>query len=538
MVPVLSGLLSFAQAPKWNRAQSMSNAILTRSAVDTSGNIYRAGDFRDPSITVGSGTFINKGISSLLVAKYDSAGTVLWAISAGGNKSIDCRGITVSSSGDIYVTGSFNDTVVFDNSVILISNGTYDIYLAKYDAAGNFIWAKSAGGSLGDFSASVATDAGDNVYLTGEFKSSTIVFGSTTLSNPGSNYNMFFVKYGPSGNVIWARSSAGNSYASGSSVKADNNGNMYVTGVFGTSIIFGPDTLLSNGSNDIFLAKYDTDGTPVWGFGAGGPDNEGGEGLEIDAGGNIYVTGSFYSLSINFGTFVLTNKGLNNNADLIISKFDAAGNIEWVKNTGGPGTEGGDNLALDAAGNLYVAGTAYLTKALLFGNESLQQKGGFDGILLVYEAATGNELWGKIVGGSSHENAFGICADKNRNVYLSGFFTSPTLGFDGIVLNNSGKTDSFFARLWNSFGVPTGISDQSRKAVSVYPNPSAGHFRITVPQGSERIQILNSLGQYVTSMDVRGVTVKEFDLEQPGIYFIHITGNFIPGVISKLTVIK
>ncbi|MEK6616208.1 MAG: hypothetical protein AABZ32_08880, partial [Bacteroidota bacterium] len=114
--------------------------------------------------------------------------------------------------------------------------------------APNYLWAKSAGGTSNDYATSVTADASGNIIAAGSFVSPTITFGSTTLTNAGS-VDMFFVKYDPSGNVLWAKSAGGTSYDEATSVTADASGNIIAAGLFvSPTITFGSTTLTNAGS--------------------------------------------------------------------------------------------------------------------------------------------------------------------------------------------------------------------------------------------------------------------------------------------------
>src|SRR5665213_1058349 len=100
------------------------------------------------------------------------------------------------------------------------------MFIAKYDPNGNVLWAKSAGGMSYEETWSVATDDSGNVFVAGDFASSSITFGAITFNSPG----MFLVKYNANGTVQWAEGGTG---AIGYSVMSDGSGNSYVTGSFG-----------------------------------------------------------------------------------------------------------------------------------------------------------------------------------------------------------------------------------------------------------------------------------------------------------------
>jgi len=299
---------------------------------DDSGNVYITGEFDGNSIIFGNDTLILAGWQDIFIAKYDENGNVLWAKSGkGGNSNSNSFSVATDASNNVYITGDFGGTITF-GSISLTYAGYSDFFLVKYDSNGNVIWAKKAGGGNFDIGFCAATDANGDVYVTGLFASSSITFGSITLTKVGIWNNMFLVKYDSNGNVLWAKKPGQNYNDYGSSVATDANGNAYVTGHFVSSIILGLDTLTGNGGAEVFIAKYDANGNTIWAKSAGGSKNDSGRGVTIDANGNIYVAGEFGSTSMYFDNDSLVNAGGNTNncssssgcKDMFIAKLDTS----------------------------------------------------------------------------------------------------------------------------------------------------------------------------------------------------------------------
>jgi len=198
-----------------------------------------------------------------------------------------------------------------------------------FSQAPNWLWAKSAGGISSDRGTDIATDASGNVLVTGDFSSSSAIFGTTTLANAGG-YDMFIAKYDGSGNVLWAKREGGTSDDRGNGITTDASGNVLVTGNFKSdSMTFGATVLINLNPffSDLFIAKYDTGGNILWAKSAGGTHEDVGNSIITDAGGNVFVAGWFRD-SISFGTITLTGAGV----DFFVVKYDAGGNVLWAKN--------------------------------------------------------------------------------------------------------------------------------------------------------------------------------------------------------------
>jgi hypothetical protein len=176
--------------------------------------------------------------------------------------------------------------------------------------------------------------------VTGSFASSSITFGTFTLSNAKSGYyDMFIVKYDADGNVKWVIKAGGNSRDEGRGITTQSSAgieNVFVTGGFAsTSITFGSNISLTNShkSIDIFIVKYNATGIAQWAKSAGGTNVDIGEGIATDGSGNVFVTGYFDSSSITFGTIPLSNKSVY--ANMFIAKYAANGNVSWAKSVSG-----------------------------------------------------------------------------------------------------------------------------------------------------------------------------------------------------------
>jgi hypothetical protein len=348
-------------------------------SVDNSGNFYVAGAFKSSSITFGSTTLTNSNppYGELFIVKYDSNGNVLWAQKGANSTSSDgISSVSVDSTGNVYATGHFQSTSITFGSTTLTNNNApnQDVFIVKYDASGNVLWAKSFGGTSNEIGNTLATDASGNLFISGIFASSSITIGSTTLTNAYSGTNdAFFAKYDASGNVLWAKSAGSSADDYSVSVSVDNSGNSFIAGAFkSSSITFGSTTLTNSNPpyGELFIVKYDSNGNVLWAQkGANSTSSDGISSVSVDSTGNVYATGHFQSTSITFGSTTLTNNNASNQ-DVFIVKYDASGNVLWAKSFGGTSNEIGNTLATDASGNLFIGGL-FSSSSIAIGSTTL-----------------------------------------------------------------------------------------------------------------------------------------------------------------------
>jgi hypothetical protein len=461
------GFSANAQSWLWAKSAGGANNEYGQSTcTDANNNVLTTGIFQTPTIVFGTATLTNAGNGAdVFVVKHNAAGNVLWARSIGGANSPDNgSGIATDPSGNVLITGAFQSPTLTIGSATLINSGNWDIFIAKYDASGNFLWARSSGGYFSDMGQSVSTDASGNVLLTGHFSSSTIAFGSTTLTNSGSGYDIYLVKFDASGNTLWARSAVGTSFDYGQGVSTDASGNVVLTGFFQSpTLTFGTATLTcAGGGYDLFVAKYSASGNVLWAQSAGGSSSDLAQSISTDASGNILVTGYFNSATFIYGSSTLTSSGLTN---IFVLKYDAAGNAVWAKSSAGSlYDDGGYGIATDASSNVYVTGS-FQSPTVSFGTATLTNAGSGSDIFIVKYNAAGNLVWAKSAGGTTVDYGQSIAIDANGDVLVSGYFDN-TLSLGTITLTNGGGNDLFIAKLIQCASPPpptniTGVANQS-----------------------------------------------------------------------------
>ena len=252
------------------------------------------------------------------IAKYDTAGNEIWRVHEKESSHSGGRSVAVDNFGNILNTGYFKDTVTFGDTT-LISKGNRDIYYSKYDLAGNLIWVKQAGGVDFDVGHSIATDHDNNIYVTGNFRDTTVV-EDTILISRGIN-DIFLLKLDPDGNRKWVKQFGDSGSDQGRYIFIDTSDNLYLIGYFQDTVSLGDTILISNSTDYVasnaFIAKLSSEGEFLWIKQIGSYWDIIGE-LNVDANGNVYTTGSIQGATVYLDDIVLPPVG---NADLFIAKI-------------------------------------------------------------------------------------------------------------------------------------------------------------------------------------------------------------------------
>jgi hypothetical protein len=374
-------------------------------------------------------------LTVLLIPVLGISQNWVWAKKAGGNSYDEGNAIAVDQNGNSYITGTFQDTAYF-GATMLVSSGDNDVYVAKLDPSGNFLWAKKGGGQFSDGSKAICLDNNGNIYIAGFYNAAAITFGSITL--PAATWDdIFLVKYDNSGNVLWAVKAGGsqNDYAYG--LVADGAGNVFMTGSFQTTASFGSNVVSSSGWGDIFVAKYNgSNGTCTWAVKGGGNGDDNGKAITL-GGSDIYITG-FFRNTATFGT--LPTVSSSGNEDVFVAKLDGNGNWSWVRKGGGTQKDNGLAVVADGAGACYATG--FYDGNATFGSANLTGAGVQDMFLVKYDAS-GNQVYAVTYGGWGNDGGYGIVRDGIGDLLIAGNFEGTANFGPNNTLQVAGISDFF-----------------------------------------------------------------------------------------------
>lgn len=250
-------------------------------------------------------TFTSYNSPDGLLVSVDSAGSFSWANQLIGSIGRVLTGVCVDSNNGIYVAGHFDNQIVLGPATNFTSSGLGHLFLAKYDNVGQLQWAQKMGSNNVDVISAITADNLNNVVICGSYGNigsgrgtSSAAFGNVVLHTLGNDgfADGFVAKYNSTGNQQWVKPFQGPAYEGAFALCTSRTGDIFISGSATYGSTFGPFTIaVGNGSDDGFVAKYNSQGNEQWvvGFGGPYPDYDAGTALACDDQGHVYVAGSY-----------------------------------------------------------------------------------------------------------------------------------------------------------------------------------------------------------------------------------------------------
>lgn len=322
----------------------------------------------------------------------------------------------------------------------------------------NFNWSRRAAGTtVAASSDAITVDAPGNSYVTGWFKG-TITFPSGPSFTSAGGPDIFVAKYGPNGNFLWAQQAKGLFNDWGYAISVDNAGNAYVTGIVGGGTVqFSSTQSITAGSDDMFIAKYNTNGVLQWVLRCGGPGLQYGKGIAVHSSSNtFYVTGVFENTTL-FNTTSGSPVSLTSNGygDIFVAYYNTNGVLQWVKRAGGIDPDYGYAITVDLQRNAYVTGTYGST--FTWGTTPMPSAA-FDTYITKYNP-NGNVGWVRRIYGPNQDAGMSISSSIHTDsVYVVGNyygtlnFSNSSISLSGVGNNSPGNNLEMFIARYSTHG--------------------------------------------------------------------------------------
>ena len=383
------------------------------------------------------------GNSDVFIAKIDTNGNWIWAVDAGSGGSDYGVGITAMPDNSALIIGTYNGPMTFFNSNTTVStltlknpvNSSVDVFIAKIDSNGSWVWAADAGSTSTD-QGFIITAMGDNTALVSGVYSAAMTFfnsngiaSAVSLNAPVGITDIFIAKISDAGNWIWAVDVGdvtvinGGAYGMNITALADNGA--LVVGAYTAAMTFNTSSVNLKppvSAVDVFIAKIDVNGNWVWAVDAGSISSSTNNGASITAlaDGTALVTGNYIGSMIffNSNTMVSTltlKTPVNGSYDVFIAKIDTNGNWIWAVDAGSNLADGGVNITAFSDNTALVTG--YYTGSMTFFNSNTTVStltlktpvGGIDAFLAKIDG-NGNWIWAVDAGSSSTDAGWSIAA--------------------------------------------------------------------------------------------------------------------------------
>ncbi|MEQ8908016.1 MAG: T9SS type A sorting domain-containing protein [Vicingaceae bacterium] len=493
-------------------------------------DVISTGSFRQTVDFDPSNSQVNRssnGSDDIFVCSYSAANVLNWVYTVGGGQEDFGRALSIDANGNIYVGGWFEDSLDFDpsptSSFILHSNGSSDAFLLKLDANGNFIWAKSFGGSGEDVILDMEFHPNGTVVTCGRFANS-VDFdpngNNTSMVNSNKPRNSFISAFDVNGNLSWYKTYLTQTNSQGayraSALAVSKNGNILVGGAFGGTVTFDnsgtfPFNLTASAGMDCYLASYDQFGNFNQAVKWGGTSESVVSGAATDENNNIYLSGYFYSNAYFDPGNTNNRQGSNGSRDIYVSSLDANLNFRWVRTGGALSAEAALDICTDANSNVYATGYFYSSfdaTPAAPNPTMINNQGAGDFFILSYDSS-GTFNQATFNGGTSDDISIAIDTRGPNEVLIGGNFRN-TVNFNptggNATVSSNGAQDFFIQSVNFCF--------ESRDSVDAFGcqffvSPSgklynaSGLYKDTIPNaaGCDSIITINlSLNQLGTSI--------------------------------------
>jgi len=421
-----------AQKFSWARNSGIASAVASKTIFDAKGNNYTAGSFQWINGRIGSFTMNDWG---LFVVKTDKHGTIKWVKFGPGSFDVNAVGLAVDSKENTYVSGVFSYTMDLGDTV-LNAGSEGSMFLVKYDSSGNFQWAKTPHKTASTFfSGYVAVDRNDNIYLSGQYIFNVILGNNVTaIGSHNTHYpstDMFVAKFDQNGSAQWAVSISSSEDDENRGLKIGSDQNIYVIGKTSTTDVVINGISYQNDKGPSFLMRCDSNGQNI-------------KFLPIEADVTDFSV-------LDSREIVLT--GIGNNPGLgttdytgnFVTKLSPDWTLEWTKHI--DAATAWSSAVATLGSDIYVGcnfGINLAADTIHFSTIS-----GVTDIALLKLNETGYAQWGKQLSDGAASYVYSLDAINKNQIAISGAFATSggtrVLNLDGITLiNDTGNSSSAF----------------------------------------------------------------------------------------------
>lgn len=394
--------------------------------------------------------YINLILLAILLQNYALSQGCQWAQKVSNAHSELNESAIANFSDGAYIVAGYapnNDSLKFNNGVVIKDIQAGDLYLAAYSSEGNCRWVKIITSPNFNSRLFLRIDSDRNIYFAGNFRTSVIRFSpNVELYSSNENYNEGFIaKYDYNGECAWAKRIGGAGNDLIHAFELDSEKNIYIAGSFMSyALNFGDNIQLKlKGWSDAFFVKVDSTGAVLAANRIGDIDLEEARAIAFDDSANIYIAGVYVSDSLKMSeNEIIRNNGLR---DVFLAKYSPEGAFKWIRGFGGSKADYVSSIACAKNGEIYLTGN-YQSEAIKLNDNIIISNGGYSDSYIIKYAAEAEPLWAKNIDGDKDEiskdikignNALFICGNSN-SVYSN--FSS------NVYIASKGEFDGFIAK--------------------------------------------------------------------------------------------
>jgi hypothetical protein len=526
--------ISQAQVWKWANSLGSANTSTTVKTIKpyTNSTILLCGSFAAPSLDFGSQSVGNNGQDDAYLAIADAEGEYTWATSFGGANNESITDLASHSNGEFVAIGNFSSIFLAIGDTTLSNSGESDGFIVKFNADKSIAWTKKIGSTEIEEMKSVRIDESGNVYVSGQ------VINKFTLTT----IHVFVRKYSANGSLLWEQiGPSEGSYPQISGLALDANSNVYLCGGIMGTITFENTVLTSSWPSAGFIVKFSSTGALIDTTMNFNYDKY--NGIEIHQNA-IYTCAERINWGMGWGWPL-------SDAKILTQKLDTELNSIWNREAGGlepiQSLDIARSISVDNEGNAYLTGS-YFSDTLEFAGQTMLNPFNinyyYPQIFVLKYSASGEEIWGKSIGGIHSDEAAAIYAFGNDQFYIAGNFESNPTTIGTFNLNNTSTLDSIYVHLQPArfgrkpmaflalFDIETSVqnSNNNSRKFNLWPNPTNDLLWINCSSAPSNtsIQITSSDGRLVQQSNFTHASKKMLlDVSEisSGIYFITVTNE-------------
>ncbi len=492
-------------------------------------------------------TFKGGNADAILTQYNETDGTINWIKAFQSNFDEAVLDVTTDADGNIYLIGYFEGAGI--NAIdVDPGEGVYelsvtsaissrDMFIVKLDANGDFVWAKQVSNPVGaapEDGTAIRLDSNGNIYITGSFVYADFDPGEgeeiILSTGNGQSKDAFILKLDNDGNFVWVKTLKGTGNKNATNLEIDAQDNLFVIGEFSNEIDLNPSETeeqieTSIGSNDMFLAKYDSDGNFIFGGAVAGTGNDITSDMIMDE-NYIYITGSFEE-TIDFNplgtTGEFTANGLN---DGFLVKYSVDGTFINAMTIGGDSVtlpENANQVTFDSDGNLLVSGS--FADSVTFNDGLTETAVGMDDAYYLHLDPDFMFQGVYIISGPQRQYiASSHNLDNSHFLGIGAMQGATEFGYPNPVAAAETTAQRTIYSFEFDFGnMATTDINNTKSNFTVYPNPATNWLQLKGESQAQKVQIFNAQGKLVLTNDGLQNGRVNVSFLPKGVYFIQIS---------------